>query len=195
MWWSSFVVESLSRRNLILFVPCIVTTITHIHQQMHTFYIFIYTIPLHEFCYKCEMTDLLKKASNCSIITLQQSKTVSSLYRLRNKICKKIILKIIYYLKANEFTLGLLVLHVQPGGHQYICTLCHQPNCQPAILCMSNCHLTQNNAATNTSTDSMNLLLAMQINTFLFCQVLNFNWFLLEVTRCFAFLAHPIPRG
>jgi len=50
--------------RLILPVLCTATTITHKHHQMHKTDIFIYTIPLHEFCYKCEMRDLLIKASN-----------------------------------------------------------------------------------------------------------------------------------
>lgn len=69
-------------------------------------------------------------------------------------------------MQANEFTLTLLVIRGQPGGHQYIGTLCHH-------FSVSTCHLAYNNAASTISTNSVNLLLASQISTSLFCHIIN----------------------
>lgn len=40
--------------NLVLFVPCIVTTITHLHQLMRTIYIKSQIIQVHELSYEFE---------------------------------------------------------------------------------------------------------------------------------------------
>jgi hypothetical protein len=52
-FFSSSATINYSRRNFISFVPCIVTIITHKHHNMHTVYIFIYIISLHDSFVTC----------------------------------------------------------------------------------------------------------------------------------------------